>query len=209
MFAEPSTLILFGTLSGILSAIAFFPYIKDTFRRRIAPDRASWLIWSTLGSIAFFSQVYEGATDSLWFAGVRVAGAIIVLMLSVRLSAGEFMSVKNRRILFIASCALIIWTYTETAAFALAITISISLLGGASTVQKAFQSPRSETMSTWVISLVASICAIFAVGKLDPILLAYPVYLFALHAAIVVAMLLGKLKETRAPQTYRVGIITP
>lgn len=200
MTGETSTLMVFGIFSGLLSTVAYVPYIIDTLRQRTSPDRACWLIWSTLGAIAFFSQVYEGAGASLMFAGVQVSGTIIVFLLSIKFGAGEYLSKKNQRILLIAALGLIAWYTTENAAYALAITISISLLGGAVTVQKAYLDPDSETLTTWVVALAASICAVLSVGKMDWIILAYPLYLLTLYTAIVVAMMLGRMRQLRSTQ---------
>ncbi len=205
MAGETSTLMMFGLLSGLLSTVAYVPYIIDTLRRRTSPDRACWLIWSTLGSIAFFSQVYEGASASLLFAGVQVSGTIIVFLLSIKFGAGEYLSRKNQRILLVAALGLVAWYTTENAAYALAITISISLLGGAVTVHKAYLDPDSETLSTWVVALIASICAVLSVGKLDLTLLAYPLYLLTLYTAIVVAMVLGRMRKL-TPMRYEAGV---
>lgn len=188
-------LVLLGILSGVLSTFAYLPYVIDTISRRTRPQRASWLIWSVLGSIAFFSQLHEGASASLWFAGVQVSGTIIVFVLSIGLGTGGFLNRNDCLVLLGALAGLVLWYFTETAVYALAITISISLLGGSITVLKAFRDPDTETMSTWFLSFIASACAIFSVGTLDWVILAYPLYLFTLNGAIVVAMLLGRLRN--------------
>ena len=59
-----------GLLSGVLSGGSYIPYLRDIFRHTTKPERASWLIWAVLGSIAFFSQLAEGATWSLWLTGL-------------------------------------------------------------------------------------------------------------------------------------------
>jgi len=94
-----------------------------------------------------------------------------------------------------AVVGLIIWYFTSNAAYALLITICISLLGGSVTVIKAFKDPDSETLSTWVVSFVASLCAAVSVGKMDFVLMAYPIYLIILCGAISLAMLLGKVVQ--------------
>lgn len=191
-FFETLTLLaIFGILSGVLSTFAYIPYIIDTLARRTTPQRASWLIWSVLGSIAFFSQVYEGATDSLWFAGVQISGTLTVFLLSIFVGAGNFLNKADYAILAAAGVGLVLWYYTESAAYALAITISISLLGGSMTVIKAYRDPESETWITWLVSFIASVCAVVSVGQFDLVLLAYPLYLFTLYGAIVIAMMLG------------------
>lgn len=187
-----SPLALFGLISASLSTVAYLPYIRDTLRKETQPQRASWLIWSVLGSIAFFSQLYEGATDSLWFAGVQVSGTITVFLLSIWLGVGGFLNRQDMIVLLFAAGGLVAWYFTETAVYALAITITISLLGGAVTVRKAFLDPHSETMMTWGCSCIASVFAILAVGRLDPVILAYPLYLFSLNGAIVLAIMCGQ-----------------
>ena len=202
-------LLFFGIASGALSTFAYIPYIIDTVARRTQPQRASWLIWSVLGSIALISQIYEGATSSLWFAGVQVSGTIIVFLLSITAGNGKYLSRTDYCILLAASIGLVLWYFTENAAYALAITISISLLGGVATVTKAFYDPDSETLVTWVVSLVASICAILSVGKFDIIILAYPLYLFTLYLAFVAAIILGRFRHKLLNQDNADPLLKP
>ncbi len=196
-FTFDRSLLYLGIASGVLSAYAYIPYIIDTLQRRTQPQRASWLIWSVLGSIAFASQLYEGAAASLWFAGVQITGTITVFVLSVRAGKGNFLSKADKLILLAALTGLVLWYFTETAAYALGITISISLLGGLATAAKAYKDPDSETLITWVVSLIASACALLSVGKMDLVILAYPLYLFTLYFVFVVAILAGRKRSGR------------
>ncbi len=191
-FDTMTHLTILGVFSGMLSIFAYIPYIIDIIAGRTRPQRASWLIWSVLGSIAFFSQVHEGAAASIWFAGVQVSGTVIVLLLSIWRGVGHYLKTTDFLVLACAAFGLVLWQQTESAAYALVITISISLLGGSVTVIKSYRDPDSETMVTWVVSLFASICAICSVGQLDFVLLAYPLYLFTLYGTIVLAMALGR-----------------
>lgn len=203
-----SAFAVFGLLSGLLSIYAYLPYIADTATGRTQPQRASWLIWSVLGAIAFFSQVYEGAGTSLWFAGVQVAGTIIVFALSIWVGIGKFLKSTDYTILGFAALGLVLWYLTDNAGYALAITISISLLGGSATVWKAYKDPQSETLSTWALSFLASICAVMSVGTVDWVLLAYPFYLLILYSAILVAMLIGRIKsQTPLVTTQSIDIV--
>ncbi len=195
IFSDP--LAAFGILSGVLTIVGYLPYIRDTLRRQTRPHRASWLIWSVLGSLSFASQVYEGATASLWFAFVQVAGTILVFVLSIWLGAGRYLSRKNRLIFLAALIGLMAWYMTESAVYTLAITISISLLGGSVTVLKAYEDPGSETLSTWAIMLAASVFAVLSVGQIDWVILAYPLYLLTLYSAIILAMILGRARQAR------------
>ena len=182
-----------GLIAGILSLLAYIPYVMDTVARRTQPCRATWLIWMVLASISGASNLYEGAGATMIFIGVQVAGTAVVFGLSLTRGSGHYFSVKNVLILLAAGVGLIAWYVTDSAVYALAISISISALGGASTIWKAFRDPKSETLSTWVISTIAAALGIVSVGVFDPLLLAYPVYLLVLYAGIVAAMGLGRL----------------
>lgn len=187
---------MYGWASGGLSLIAFAPYIRDTLNGTTRPERASWLIWSMLGTIAFFSQLFEGATASLWFAGSQVSGTVVIFLLSIKRGTGAFLSWKYTMYFLIAASGLVIWYYSKSAAYALVITISISFLGCGLTVQKAYDDPKSETISTWAIAMVSSLLAALSVGQLNWVLLAYPLYLLALSGAIIGALLLARLHSS-------------
>ena len=192
-----SWLASFGVASAVLGLAAYVPYIRDILRGTTHPQRASWLIWAALSSIAFGAQVHEGASASLWFAGSQVLGSGIVFVLSIFCGRGEFLSRPDERALWVAVVGIVIWYFTETAFYALALTITISLLGGMLTVSKAYQRPDSETLSKWGTALVASSLALVSVGTVDWVLLAYPMYLFALNGMIVCAILFGRSNESR------------
>ncbi len=190
LFADP--LLLLGLMSGLLSTFAFVPYIIDTAKGRTQPDRAGWLIWSVLGSIALATQLAAGPGPAIWFAVVQVSGTVIVFLQSITRGFGAYLSRRNKVILLLAAFGLGLWYMTDTPGLALAISIGISLLAGGLTIWKAFRDPRSETMTTWVVSLVAAGLATLAVGKLDALMLAYPLYLLTLYTGIVGAMILGR-----------------
>lgn len=197
LFLDTPTVVLFGMLAGMLSVCAYVPYIKDTLAGRTQPQRASWLIWSVLSTIALFSQIHEGAGPSLLFASVQVSCTVLIFGLSSWVDTFNTFKRTDYLIFLAAGCGLVLWYLTNSAVYALAVTISISLLGGAATVLKTYRDPNSETAITWLVSFVASGCALLAVGKMDPVLLAYPLYLFVLYGAILAATGLGRLAEAK------------
>lgn len=182
--------IFFGYISGILILLSFAPYIRDIFRHTTKPERASWLIWSVLNLISFFSQLAKGASHSLWLAGAQAGGDIVVLILSVKYGFGGLVK-RDIITLVVVSISLILWYLTREAAVALFIAIAIDAIGLFLTVMKAYRKPTTETMSSWVLTGVAGLFAILSVGKLNLILLAWPVYIFLAGTTVVVAMKLG------------------
>ncbi len=189
---------LLGYIAGVLMILSFGPYIRDTIVRTTKPERASWLIWSVLNLIVFFSQWAEGASDSLWLTAGIVAGDISVFLLSIRYGLGGF-DRKDIIALSAAVFGLLLWYVTDEPSVALFIAIFIDAIGGYLTVSKTYQHPNSETVSTWVLSLLAGFVAIFSVDTFSLVLLAYPVYTFLLGGVVVAAVILRRRKQCISP----------
>jgi hypothetical protein len=183
-----------GILAGILSILMYIPYIKDTVKGVTHPHRASWLIWSCLGLIAFFSQLAKGATDSLWMTAAQTLGTAVVFLLSLKLGVGGF-SRRDKISLLTAALGLIVWFFTNEAAFELFITIAVDAIGAGLTAIKAYEMPESETLITWILSAISGILGTIAVGHINPILMAYPFYVFLANCWVITSIFLGKKRK--------------
>ena len=187
-------LAFFGIIAGILSGIAVIPYVRDILLHKTKPERASWLIWSVLGSIAFFSQLAEGATWSLWLTGINTIGVLIIFILAIKYGMGG-LARRDTYALIAAGFGLILWYLTRHAFIALFVTIGIDLIGQTLTVIKTYAVPESETLSTWVLVSTAGIFSMLSVGAWDWILLLYPFYIFLANFSVVVAIYAGRNKK--------------
>ncbi len=179
-----------GLFSGILAICSYIPYTKDILSKRVKPERASWLIWGVLASIAFFSQLSKGAQQSLWFTGFDSIGAILTFVLAIKYGFG-IVKKRDTLALVFAGIGLIVWYLTNNAIFALIMTMLIDAIGVSLTVWKTYEHPETETYAMWLIVCVASILAIISVGKFDIILMIYPFYIFLANFAVVIAIFAG------------------
>ena len=186
-----NTLAFFGILSGIFSAISYPPYILSIVRGKTKPERASWLIWSVLTAMGFFSQLAVGATHSLWLPGIQGLGVIIVFILSIRYGFGGLLF-RDVVTLIAAVITLIIWYLTESPVIAVYLIVLIDGMGAWLTVLKSYQHPESETLITWALSGTGGLCAILAVGSFNAPQLSYPLYISIANFAVVVAILIGR-----------------
>ena len=184
---------ILGILSGLLSAICYLPYIRDILLGKSKPERASWFIWTVLGSIAFFSQLSKGATNSLWMVGVQTIGVVIISLLSIKFGSDGF-SKRDIFALLIAAIGVIMWFFTKDASIALYITILVDAAGSILTVIKSYEDPESETISMWILASLGGLLSALAVGQLNFILLLYPVYICLANLSVVTAIYLGRRK---------------
>lgn len=195
-----------GVLSAVFSVGAFVPYILDTWRGTTRPERATWFIWSILSSLSFATNSYAGAVDSLWFVGAQAGSTVLIFILSLRHGVGGLVKKEDRRVLVAAAFGILLWAMNDNPIWALGISIGVSFLGATVTIAKAYRAPDSETLSTWLISVLAAGLGVVSVGGTDPILLAYPLYLLALYGGIVVAIGLGRRCATSLPKEFELQI---
>ncbi|HRC28524.1 MAG TPA: hypothetical protein PKV96_04030, partial [Candidatus Saccharimonas sp.] len=65
------------------------PYLRDIFRHKTKPERATWWIWLTLNMIAFFAQLAAGATWSLGLMAGQLLAVGLIAVLSLRFGYGH------------------------------------------------------------------------------------------------------------------------
>ncbi len=186
-----------GMLAAGLSIVAFVPYVRAILNGSTKPDRACWLIWAVLSSLSGASNLIEGAGTSLAYVGTQVGGTVLVCALAVRYGSGHLFNRANLLVLAIAALGIISWLMTDRAIIALTLSIGVSALGGLRTVYKAYEAPETEAGSAWFVLLVASVFGLASVGTLDPVLLAYPLYLTVLYVAVLGARMAGTQAQRR------------
>jgi hypothetical protein len=185
---------ILGIIGGLFGLVSCVPYIRDIFLLKVKPQRATFLIWSVLGVIAFFSQLAKGATNSLWLPGLETFGAIIIFILSIKYGVGGF-NKRDYIALFIALIGLVIWYFTKEAAVALYLIIIVDGVGTYLTVHKAYNFPESETHFAWILSAIGGVFALISVGSFNVILLSYPIYLIFANLAVLMAIQMGMRKK--------------
>lgn len=181
----------FGLLSGILPIIGVIPYDRDIFKRKTKPHRGSFLIWSVLGAIAFFTQLAKGATWSLFLPAADTVATLSIFILSIWHGMGG-LNKRDAGSLLLAALGLLLWYFTSQPLTALLITIGVDAVGTVLTVIKTWEDPHSETFSSWLLAALGGLFAVFAVGKLSFALLVYPLYIFIANGSVNVVILLRK-----------------
>ena len=174
---------ILGYSSGILMMISSVPYIRDILKGKTKPERATWFIWSVLMIIAFFAQVASGGTFSTLLTVGDTIVVIVIFILSIKHGMAGWM-MRDKLALVGAGISLILWYFTKNPAIALLIVIFIDFLGAWLTIVKSYENPQSETMVSWFISSVAGLLGVLAVGEMNFILLAFPLYICLINLTI-------------------------
>jgi hypothetical protein len=173
-----------GVASAVVNTVGLVPYIKDIFKHKTKPERATWWIWLALNIIAFAAQAGAGATWSLFMTGAGIVAEGLIAFLSLSYGYGRFKR-KDLISLLIAMCGLILWKYTSDPLFALIVVLGIDLLGFWLTIEKTWKAPETETLIAWFFATLSGLFGVLAVGKLNFTQLLYPIYIMLANGLMV------------------------
>ena len=180
-----------GYISGLLSILVVIPYIWEIFRHQVKPERATWLVWTILTAISYFSQRSAGAGASLWFTLGNGVGVALVLVISLFKGVGG-LTRFDLMVLALAGLGIAGWLTFDSPGLAIASVIFADLMGTLPTLRKAYRDPASESVSAFTIATLSAVLGIYAVGAWSAVLVAYPLYILLADGAIVVAVLAGR-----------------
>ncbi|HEX5619136.1 MAG TPA: hypothetical protein VFX51_11985 [Solirubrobacteraceae bacterium] len=194
-------------LAGALVAVAgTIPYLRDMVRGTTLPHRGTWLIWSLLSVLVFFSQRADGATWSLVVAGMQVLLNSLIFVFAVCRGVGG-VSLAERIMLAIAAGGALGWIAADDPFVATACVVAADLVGLAMMLPKTYRDPESETLATFALASVSGALATTAVGSADLALIIYPIYLCLgnLGLAILIqrrrqALTISRMRPRRLPR---------
>lgn len=167
---------ILGYVSGLGMFLTALPYIRDIFKGKTKPERASWLIWAVLGWISALSQFYMDGTFSVIFTIGNTIGLSLIALLSIKYGVGGFTK-RDKIGLLGAVLSLVLWYFTKEPAVALFLVIVVDFIGAILTIIKSNEQPHTETLSMWLWAGVFGFMGAISVGSWDPALIVYPIYI--------------------------------
>ena len=182
---------IFGYLSGSLMILSVIPYIRSILKGNTKPQRMTWLIWSILTLIAFFSQLAKGASWSLFVTGGDMIAILITFIFSVKYGVGGFRKLDILS-LFGAGVSLLLWYLTNEPAVALFLIILIDIIGANLTIIKSWKNPETENWICWAMCGVGGLFGILSVGSLNFVLLSYPIYICLMNSILAIIVISRK-----------------
>lgn len=177
-----------GCLAAVVGVADTIPYLRDIRRGTTRPHRGTWLLWSVVAIVAFWSQRASGATWSLVMLGTQAALTSATFLLSLRHGEGRFAR-RDVALLAVAGSGLLGWAFVDLPVIATVGVALADLAGALLMLPKAYREPESETASTFVLATVAGCLAAGAVAELDPELLLFPVYYTLVNGVLATVIL--------------------
>lgn len=173
-----------GKIAGLLSLVAFIPYVVATLKGKNSPNRATWIIWGLVSFILLGSYKSAGATHAIWPSVSNSLGMMLIIALSFKYGegGGNWLDVGC---LITALVGLLFWWLFDSPLPALYISIAVDLIGALPTIKKSFLDPAGEDRLTWILFWGANILNLLAIEEWSLAMALYPLYLFFISGTIL------------------------
>ncbi|MDB5244503.1 MAG: hypothetical protein JWN18_373 [Parcubacteria group bacterium] len=185
--------LVLAVLSGVLSLISGFVYIKDVLKGGGArPNTVSFTLWAVLQWIAFFAQLSSGASLSIVIVFFIALNMTAVVILSLFGYGYKHYGKIELYCVVLAILAIIGWQITSNPLVAILCAIAGDLFAFIPTFIKTYHDPKSESAPSWGLVALASLFGVLSTTKLDAPNIAFPLYLLLSNGAIFVFAYVGQ-----------------
>lgn len=167
----------FGMVAGVVSLVAFIPYIISIIRGKTKPNRASWWIWTIVGFMLASSYSASGAKDTMWVALSYLIGPLLTALLAIKYGEGGWTRF-DRACIACAAMSAILWFVFDSPLLALLINLIIDGAGALPTIKKTYTEPENEDRLSWALFFAGNTLNLFAVNPWTFAIAIYPLYLF-------------------------------
>lgn len=152
----------FSILSGIIFTLAFVPYIKAIVQKKTKPEKASWIIWASLDTMAFAAMAVKGTINGQ-IASAIVCSWIVVVVTMIYGKRGW----KKTDKICLASALLgaVLWLFSKDAIFGIIASQAAIFIGSIPTFQHAHKNPEEEDKLAWFLYWLSCLPAVFATSQ--------------------------------------------
>ncbi len=183
---------LLGVLSVVVNFIGYIPYFKDTLQKRTKPHVFTWLTWFLLPAIGFAVQVTNGAGPGSWVMGFTALASFVIFMFALK-NGDKDITTADWISLSMGAIALLLWFFTKSPLLSIILITLADLMGGFfPTFRKSYMKPHEETISLYVLYVVAWALSLGALANFDFINAFAPIVFIFVNTAMVVLLVVRR-----------------
>lgn len=182
---------LLSIIAGVISSIAFLPYILSILRLETKPHLVTWGIWTFLGATLTISYYGSGAPlNALIVPVVYMLGPLIVTLMGLKY--GEYGANAFDLACFAGGIGgILLWFLTGNPLVALYLNLFVDFCGSMPTIRKVAMNPRSENLTAWILFLIGNVLNLISIPFDSFAVISYPLYL-TLVTVIVTSLMLKR-----------------
>lgn len=164
--------IVFATVASIFTIVAFFPYLKDIFKKTTKPHAYTWLIWSLTQGTAVAGLWHGGGGLGAISLAIGTVLVVFIFLLSFKYGTRNIKR-SDTVILVGALSAILVWWQLDNPLLAVLMASAIDFSGYLPTFRKTFEEPWTETIGTYIIFSIGMLFTILALTEYNPLTLTY------------------------------------
>ena len=174
------------TVVAILFALlAYINYFRDIFKGKTKPHAFTWLVWCTMSTVAFFSQVSDGGGVGTWVLAFTALVDFAIFTLAIYKGKTDITNM-DWFCLMGAFLGVALFTFNNDPPMSLIIISAVDIIGFIPTVRKSATKPYQETMATFGFTSLKYVFAILALENYTFITVYYPAVVATMNALFVI-----------------------
>jgi len=155
--------VIFGILATILVTIEFLPYVRDIFRKKTQPHIYSWLVWTIIQGVGTLAMFRGGANFGALALAIGTLFCIIIFLLAFKYGTKNI--TKLDTVLLIAALiTIVIWLIQKDPLWAVILIVIIDLTAFIPTYRKTYFEPYTETLISYIFSVLSNVFGIIAIA---------------------------------------------
>jgi len=187
--------VFFAVISAALSFISMVPYLRDIFRKKTKPHPLSFLVWSITSAVWTAIAVNAGAGVAALLGVVDILLNFLIFILALREKQKWVVKKFDVVCFVVAMVSLVLWLFERNFAGISVTLITVAeVVGFMPTIRKSWSHPFSETLSSWILTLLASILFIFALETYSFVTLANDVAWIPCYAILILVLIVRRKK---------------
>ena len=176
-----------GIIATIISAVAFFPYLKDIFRRKTQPHSYTWLIWTILQITGVIAMFNNGAGLGALALAVGAVFCLYVFILSLKYGTKNI-TAFDTVCLIGALAAIGVYAFLHNPTLSVILITVIDFVGFLPTLRKAYAEPYSETLSLFTLGVIWSSFNLVAIFSYTIVTTLYPAFILFANALCAILL---------------------
>jgi hypothetical protein len=179
--------------------IGIFYYGREVVRKKVKPNKVSWLMWSIAPLIATAAGLTSGAGLSVIPVFMSGFGPLIIFILSLFVKKSYWKLESFDYLCGIFSLlALILWGITKQPGIAIIFAILSDLFAAIPTFIKCWKYPETETTVAYSTGLFSAFTSFGAVRIWGFAELAFPIYLIFVNSSLILAIIRKRISRVFA-----------
>jgi hypothetical protein len=183
-------------VAAAASLIASLVYIRSMFKANTKPNRVTWLMWAVAPLIGTAAEVSNGVGWAVLPVFMAGFSPLLILLASFFVKKGYWKLSKIDYLCGVLSgVALVIWYITMNADLGIVLAIASDALAAIPTFTKAWSKPETESIWPYLIGTFTPLTSFAAATIWGFSELAFPAYLVAINALLVLSVYNKKLRH--------------